>query len=112
MTKKEKELVAKAIPYDGSPIDGLYIFSTHKLYEGIWGKNGYNSMIILAYAYQSEHEDNKYFHFDLDYQRDVIQCLKDIQFSIDVPNSCDCIRLCFRKPMIVDKEQLSAFMIH
>ena len=54
MTKKQKELIAEAIHYDGSPIDGIYILSEHKLYNGAWGKNGYNSMIILDYSIENE----------------------------------------------------------
>ncbi len=111
MTKKEKELISKAVEYDGSPINGLYIFSTHKLYKGFWGKNGYNSMIILGYAYQNDHAEDKIYHFGLDYERDVIQCFKDMQYSIDFPHEYDCVRFCFKKPIIVSKEQLSAFMI-
>ena len=103
-TKKEKTLIETAIEYDGSALNGLYIISNHKLYNGFWGKNGYNSMTILGY------NKDKVFHFG-DYLRDVFQCFKEISFSIDVPNEYDCIRLCFRDAVVVDKEQLSAFLI-
>ena len=110
MTKKEKALIDRAIEYDGSPLHGLYIISAHKLYKGFWGKNGYNEMIILGY--RIENHDEIIYHFNLNYPKDVIQCFKDIQFSIDIPKEYDCIRFCFRDKLVVDKEQLSAFMIH
>lgn len=108
MTKKQKELIAEAIHYDGSPIDGIYILSEHKLYNGAWGKNGYNSMIILAYSIENE----KIYHFDLNYQRDVFSCLKKVRFSIDIPHEYDCLRLCFYDPVIVRHEQLSTFIVN
>ena len=115
MTKKEKALIDTAIEYDGSPLDGLYIISAHKLYKGFWGENGYNEMIILGYRWPKDekcrYEEKIVYHFNLNYQKDVLQCFKDIQFSMDMPNEYDCLRLCFREPIVVRKEQLSAFMI-
>ena len=108
MTKKEKELIAKSVKYDGSPVDGLYIISKHRLYRGFWGKNGYNAMIILAYSYATD----KIYHFDLDYEKDVIWCFAKIDFSIDVPANKDCVRLCFRESRVLDTDQLSAFTIY
>ncbi len=109
LRKKEQELVNQAIEYNGSALDGIYIISKHKLYDGFWGKNGFNDMIVLGYRWINSEQE--IYHFDIECPRDVIQCFKNIQFSIDIPNEYDCIRLCFQEPIVVSKEQLSTFKI-
>ena len=106
MNKAQKELIKQARQYDGEPIDGLYIISKDRLYDGFWGKNGYNEIVIIAYSRVTD----QYYRWN-SYPRDVINCNKEIQFSIDIPNKLNCVRIFFHKPITLQKEQLSSFVI-
>ena len=106
MNKAQKELIEKAIKYNGEPIDSLYIISEDRLYNGFWGKNGYNGMIIIAYSKSTK----EYYKWD-SYPRDVIDCCKELQFGIDIPNDTNCVRLFFHKPITLQTAQLSSFVI-
>ena len=67
MNKAQRELIKKAIRYNGEPIDSLFIISKDRPYDGFWGENGYNEIIIIAYSRKTE----KYYKWNL-YERDVI----------------------------------------
>lgn len=106
MNKAQKELIEKAIKYNGEPITSLYIISKDRLYDGFWGKNGYNEIVVIAYSRATD----QYFKWD-SYPRDVINILKEMQFSIDIPNKLNCVRLFFHKPITLKTDQLSSFII-
>ena len=107
MTKELKKIIDESVRYNGEPLNCFYIVSTNKQYNGVWGKNGYNGMIIIGYS----NETDKYYNFGLDYERDVFHCFKQLSFSIDIPQELNCIRLFFNTSIVVEKEQLSAFIV-
>ena len=106
MNKAQKELIEKAIKYNGEPIDSLYIISKDRLYNGFWGKNDYNEIVVIAYSRATD----QYYKWDL-YPRDVINFNKEIQFGVDIPNKFNCVRLFFHEPITLQTGQLSSFVI-
>ena len=113
MNKELKNLIEKAEDYElGKPLSSFYIVSTNKLYNGFWGKNGYNGIIIIGVGYK---EDKLYF-VNRDYECDVIHLMQFRHFtnvggmSIDIPNDKNCIHMWFDKP-ICFKYLLSSMQI-
>ena len=49
MNKALKELIAQCEPYvDGTPFSSAYLIPSGKLYNGFWGKNGFNKFYIVC----------------------------------------------------------------
>lgn len=96
MKKALKELIENAEPYNGQAVCDFLIIPSGKKYQGFWGKNGYNKIIILGRSYA----ENKVFRIDTAYEHDVIDFyrLKDATHGqIDIPQEYNCIRLHFGK---------------
>lgn len=114
MNKKEKALLAKAVPYDyddPKPIKAFYVVNTHKLYDGGWGKNGFNNMIIVG-VWEHDH-DVTYYTFPGTDQRDLMTAIvrEPVRFNIDITNEWDSVHFWFDKPIKMLRDPLSTFYI-
>ena len=88
MKKNLLELIEKAQPYEPNvPMHTLYLIDTHKIYNGIWGKNGYNNMLVIGYSTATQ----KYYkitdHSDVVYIADI----RNVDF--DIPSDLGCVRV-------------------
>ena len=48
MRKKVKEFVAKAVPRIHDEFHNLYVINSGRKYDGFFGKNGYNDIILIG----------------------------------------------------------------
>lgn len=105
MTKKQKDFISKASTVRKHEVyRDLYIADSGTLYNGVFGKNGYNNMVIIGETEDGEYElitnHSDYFGF--------ADC-KGINMDIMKENGfirmwCD--RLLFKIPMLVNSSCL------
>ena len=50
MRKGAKELIAKAVPRTHNEFFELYVIDSEKKYDGIFGENGYNNIVLIGRA--------------------------------------------------------------
>lgn len=91
MNKYQKELIEKCEQYEaGTPFDELYIIPSGVLYNGFWGKNGYNRIYLVCGV------KDKVYLVGKEYQIDVLDFgdfLKPIlALNCDIPNKLNCVR--------------------
>lgn len=73
MNKYQKELIAKCEPYvEGTPFDYLYVIPAGKLYNGFWGKNGYNKIYLVCKDIDSKTKEEKCYLIGDACQVDVV----------------------------------------
>ena len=48
MKKIAKEFIESAVPMENDSFTDMWILDSDKIYDGFWGKNGYNNIIILG----------------------------------------------------------------
>lgn len=90
MTKAQKELLANCEPYkDGTPFDTVILIPTGKKYDGFWGENGYNQILVVCL----DKETGKYYKCGDTYQVDVVHLENLGNINIDVPKESNCIRI-------------------
>ena len=107
MNKYQKELIARCETYPlGTPFDCLYIIPSGKLYNGFWGKNGYNKIYLVCQVH-IEGQGDKYYLIGNEYEIDVVE-LPNTRF--DIPEKLNCIR-CFADKHFVINEILSALTV-
>lgn len=88
MNKHLKELI------DNSEfcVEGIFneflIILTHKKYNGFWGKNGYENMIVLARHFESD----TWYRISQE-QCDVFDITGVHSFGIDIPEKYGCVRI-------------------
>lgn len=104
MTKKQKEFIAKAKPKTSEMFKGLYIADSGKAYDGFWGKNGYNSMVIIGETTSGELETLS------DYS-DVICCFAKQGFSADIDRKNRMLHIWFDEPVQI-LDVLSACILY
>lgn len=94
MTKYLKEIINNSVPYElGKPLHSIYIISTGKLYQGFWGKNGYNGIIIIG----SSGKDNRFYHVNGEYEVDVIRLGENVEIDgMEIPHNVNCIHIWFK----------------
>ena len=99
MNKACKELIEKARTYTNQELKTLYIINSNKRYSGFWGKNGYNSLIVLG-----ETKDGIFYNLTKDYNdTDVVniqQLFANENCNIDISGKYNCVRVWFNKPVI------------
>lgn len=97
MTSKEKNLIERAIILEDEnemfnlKYRNIYIINTGKLYDGFWGKNGYNSIIVLALDM-----DNRLINISRNYQCDAFDIKSQYEYAnprFDIPNDENCFRI-------------------
>lgn len=116
MNKYQKELIEKCEQYEvGTPFDNLYIIPSGVLYNGFWGKNGYNKIYLVCSVRKDNYE--KFYLVGKEYQIDVLQFgdfLKNIPaLNCDIPNKLNCVRFfCIdRTKHFVIKDVVSSVVI-
>ncbi len=110
MKKELKQLIESAEQYNAQLLDELLIIPSGKAYNGFWGKNGYNKIILLGI----NKRDYKVYRIDTDIQHDVISFdyLKEIGIKIDIPEEYNCVRLFFSHNQFVVSNEASCFIVY
>lgn len=88
MRKKLKELIENAEFCVEGVFNEFLIIPTHKKYNGFWGKNGFENIIVLARHFENE----KYYRISQE-QCDVFNLFRVSSVGIDVPDDLGCIRV-------------------
>ena len=107
ITEKMENLIRDAIDasvmsaseLEGVLINCIYIVNTNQSYDGFWGKNGYNNMVVVGYS-----PNNKKYYILSEAQCDIVRLWRTnaIEISIDIPEDLNCIRLFgFTKPLSI-----------
>lgn len=107
MTDAFKELVENA-PVRTSGLFNGFMFSSNGIYDGFWGKNGYDNIIVLGQAA----EDDVWYR---------IACEVDIfniafkepytSVSIDIPSEFGVPRLFFHKPIPINYDGFTSALL-
>lgn len=107
MTDAFKELVENA-PVRKSGLFGAFMFSSNGIYDGFWGKNGYDNIIILGQAVDD----------DLWYRIASNVDVLNISFkephsisSIDIPSEYGVPRLFFNAPVKIDYDGFTSALL-
>lgn len=106
ITKEMENIIREAIWVDQLTrtelskifIQSIYIINTEQAYDGFWGANGYNNIMLVGYG-----SDDKYYVLS-DKQCDVVRLWKtnSPSISIDIPEDFNCIRLFgFSQPLML-----------
>lgn len=92
MKAKLKELIDKAEPFAEGDYDMFLLIPSGRMYDGFWGKNGYDSIIILGKLREVENwtridnEASDVFTMQLrEYNGHV---------NFDIPHDLGCFRIC------------------
>lgn len=88
MKQALKELIEKADFCAEGIFNEFLIIPTHKAYNGFWGKNGYENMIVLARSFY----EKSWHRISLD-DCDVFDLLKVNSVGIDIPCEYGCVRI-------------------
>ena len=98
MTDKLKELIATA-PTIQNGVFQCFLIVSNGVYDGFWGKNGYNNIIILAQRPKSD------FWYKLCEEADkftIFNITKNETFNLDIPSNYGVPRIWFHKPIKID----------
>ena len=96
MKKKLKELIENA-PYKRvGTFTQFLLIPTNEEYNGFWGKNGYNNVIILGYDKKEE------IWCRLSPQQcDNMNISHVRNFDMDIPSDLGCIRIWFDNDIVI-----------
>lgn len=104
MNKACKELIEKAKPYNGEEIGVLYIINSGKRYNGFWGSNNYNNIILIGRNRpKSPNGPFEFYKLSTEYQSDkvCIQCLRQYETcNVDIDHELNCVRVWFNETLI------------
>ena len=95
MKNKLKELI-EAAPSIKSGIFDCFLIVPNGKYNGFWGKNGYNNIILLVKKpkdtvwYKICDKCDKFTIFDI---------IKNATFNLDIPSDYNVVRIWFHKPV-------------
>ena len=98
MTKKLKELIAN-VPTIQNGVFQCFLIVSNGVYDGFWGKNGYNNIIILAQKPKSD------FWYKLCENADkftIFDITEKQTFNLDIPSDYGVPRIWFHKPIKID----------
>ena len=108
MTEELEKLIQKAECKDHGTFNQFLIVPTGEIYDGFWGVNGYDKMILLARL------GNEADWRILTNQSDAFHLLRTRNVNFDVPSDLGCVRvftdnpikiLCIASSVIGDGEQ-------
>ena len=98
MTEKLKELI-KTAPTIQKGIFQFFLIISNGIYDGIWGENGYNNIIILAQKPKS----NVWYKLCENADKfTIFNIVKDEMFNIDIPSDYEVPRIWFKNPIKID----------
>lgn len=98
MTKELKELIATA-PTIQNGVFQCFLIVSNGIYDGFWGENGYNNIIILAqrpksdYWYKLCENADKFTIFNITEKQ---------TFNLDIPSDYGVPRIWFHKPIKIN----------
>ena len=97
MKKAVKELIAKAVPMKHDSFCEFYVIDSEKEYNGFYGKNGYNNIILIGRARGCEdyelitdfsdaiHVFNGGFNIDIRSTDGIVRLWSDREFKLSGP---------------------------
>lgn len=89
MTDALKTLIEEAPIKRSGKFRRFLIIPTGEQYDGFWGKNGYNNIILLGQELDQD-ENDKYYNITDSADVVTLAMIKSIHF--DVPTEYNCIR--------------------
>ena len=93
MKAKLKELLEKAEQKSQGKYNEFLLIPTNKEYNGFWGKNGFNNLIVLG---RNTCDGDKEWYRISNEQCDVMNIIDNKHWcNIDVPSEYGCIHLFF-----------------
>ena len=100
MTDKLKELIKKA-PVKRKGTFKNFMIVSNGVYDGIWGENGFNSIILLGLDVETEEYVKITDYADVFNIYDVCQ---SVGFNLDIPTEYGVPRIWFSKFITIDNE--------
>lgn len=97
MTDKLKELIEKATYKPIGDFSSL-MFVSNGEYDGFWGKNGYDNVLILGY------EKDEWYKIS-EYGDAFCIGLGSMGFDLDIPSDYGIPRICFHKLIHIDAHE-------
>lgn len=98
MKKALKELIENA-PKKTKGAFKFFLFISNGVYDGFWGKNGYNNILILGRSV----DDNKWYRISEFGDKFDIYRTK-LSFNLDIPKDLGVPRIWFSEPIYIDNE--------
>lgn len=96
MNKNLKEVIEKSVKLTEEELNDMrfshiLIINSDKRYNGFWGKNDYNNIILLGYAGGLE----QYYFINPTYQVDSFKILNLLNrhYGFDIPRIYGCLRI-------------------
>lgn len=96
MTEKLKEIIEKAVHKDSGTFNEFLIVPTGEKYDGFWGENGFDKMILLA-----KQRDEKDYCILTNYS-DSFHLIKIYSVNFDIPSDLNCVRVFLDKPIEIN----------
>lgn len=93
MRKKLKEIIESAPQTKSGTFDEFLIVPSGEQYDGFWGRNGFNNIILLA-----KRREEATFNILTNYS-DVFVLLNIHSVNIDIPTELNCVRVFLDKPI-------------
>lgn len=104
MTEELKKLLEEAPIRRAGIFHNFLIVPTGSKYDGFWGENGYNEIVLLGMA-----EDRNYYNITDSADSVMFSMIKHVNF--DIPSEYNCVRFWFDEPIRIDNEMnLSTLM--
>lgn len=97
MKKALKELIDNAPRRDCGEYAYFLLIPTNKMYNGLWGKNNYNNIIVLGY----DKVEKKHYRLDSVCGSDDFGVSQIYSAHIDIPREYGCLRMHFSEPVSV-----------
>lgn len=102
MTEKLENIIEKAEHKDHGIFDEFLIIPTGEKYDGFWGVNGYDKMILLA-------RSNSQIDFCiLTNFSDTFHIFQAESVNFDIPSDLGCVRVFTDKPIVIHDSNLSS----
>ena len=105
MKKALKELIENAQEYNGELLTSLLIIPSGKLYDGFWGKNGYEYVNVIGCKVDGGQRTHYKITID---KADVVNVFAVEIDSIDIPHELGCVHISFNKPIVCTENNLSS----
>lgn len=96
MTEKLKEIIEKAVHKDSGTFNEFLIVPTGEKYDGFWGENGFDQMILLA----KEKVENEWCI--LTNYSDAFHLINLETINFDIPSDLNCVRVWSDVPLEIN----------
>lgn len=96
MNKKIKELIESAPISREGTFNNFLIIPSGEKYNGVWGKNGYNNIILLG----KKLTDAKWYNITESADSVMFSKIRNVNF--DIPSDTNCVRFWFDEPIRID----------